>query len=277
MGGRVVALLEARRASELAELVKTYGGVPLHAPALREEPIADLDGVACFLDAIAAGPLDLFVFQTGVGARSLLAAADALGREQELLAALAETTVALRWPKPAAVLREAGVRIDVRAAEPFTTQTLLEALNGLPLDGKTVAVQHYGETNDELVGALERRGARVLEVATYRWALPEDLGPLHRLFDELLASRVDALVVTSQVQVRHMVQVANQRGLGAALTDLFDTRVVMAPVGPVAAAALRAHGLRVDLEPEHPKMGALVRALAERFATAKPRRVVCPE
>src|SRR5579884_1587578 len=114
MGGRVVALLEARRASELAELVKTYGGVPLHAPALREEPIADLDGVACFLDVIAAGPLDLFIFQTGVGARSLLAAADALGRRQELLAALAKTTVALRGPKPAAVLREAGVRIDVR-------------------------------------------------------------------------------------------------------------------------------------------------------------------
>src|SRR5438128_1864157 len=125
MSGRVVALLEARRASELAQLVETYGGVPLPAPTLREDPIADLDGVARFLDAIGSGPLDLFIFQTGVGARTLLAAAETLGRRDELLAALGRTTVALRGPKPAAVLREAGVRVDLRAEEPYTTVTLL--------------------------------------------------------------------------------------------------------------------------------------------------------
>jgi uroporphyrinogen-III synthase len=71
--------------------------------------------------------------------------------------------------------------------------------------------------------------------------------------------------VTSQVQVRHLFEIAVRKGLAAALPDLLLGRVVVAAVGPVAARALREHGIRVDLEPQHPKMGPLVRDLASYF------------
>ena len=103
----------------------------------------------------------------------------------------------------------------------------------------------------------------------YRWALPEDTGPLESLFDDLLAARIDALVVTSQVQVRHLYEIARRQGLAAALPELLLGRVVVAAVGPVAAKALREHGIRVDLEPEHPKMGPMVRDLASHFERAR--------
>jgi uroporphyrinogen-III synthase len=265
MGGKVVALLEARRSCELACLVTTSGGVPRHAPALREEPVDDLDAIAAFLDGLRQRPVGVVVFQTGVGARALFRGIETLGRTAEWLEALAQARVAVRGPKPTAALKELGVRVDARAEDPFTTREVLVALEQYDLRDVAIAVQHYGEANVELVDALKQRGADVQELQVYRWALPEDTGPLESLFDDLLAARIDALVVTSQVQVRHLFEVAGRKGLTAALPELLLGRVVVAAVGPVAARALREHGIRVDLEPEHPKMGPLVRDLASYF------------
>src|SRR5215210_2462481 len=168
MGGRTIAFLEARRATELAQLISSYGGAPLAAPALREEPVDDPDAVGAFLDRVAARGLDLMLFQTGVGARALFRSVSALDREVEWRAALERAAVAVRGPKPISALRELDVRVDRRAAEPYTTPDLLAALADLDLAGRVVGVQHYGEPNEELVAALRARGADVLAVEVYR-------------------------------------------------------------------------------------------------------------
>jgi uroporphyrinogen-III synthase len=277
LGGRTIAFLEARRATELAQLITNYGGVPLAAPTLREEPVDDPAAVGAFLDRVAERGIDLMLFQTGVGARALFRSVGALGREVEWRAALDRSVVAVRGPKPVSALRELAVRVDLRAAEPFTTPDLLAALADQPLAGRVVGVQHYGEPNEELVDALRARGADVLEVEVYRWTLPDDLAPIERLFAELLTAGVDGLLVTSQVQVRHLWQVAVSAGLAAALPELLLERVVVAAVGPLAARALRDHGIRVDLEPEHPKMGPLVRELATYFQRPLAGIPRCPD
>jgi uroporphyrinogen-III synthase len=278
MGGRVVALLEARRGAELAGLVETYGGVPYLAPALKEEPVEDTEAIATLLDQLQAQPLDIAIFQTGVGTRALFRGLETLNRTQEFKAALEQSVVAVRGPKPLAALRELDVRVDVRTPEPYTTAELLAALAPTNLQNKIVFVQHYGERNVDLVNALEAQQARLLEAEVYRWTLPEDTTPLENLISqELMSSRIDALVVTSQVQVRHLFQIANKLGFGAVLPDLLRDRVVTVAVGPVAARALEAHGIRVDLQPSHPKMGALVAELGALFASRGPVRVRCPE
>jgi uroporphyrinogen-III synthase len=43
-------------------------------------------------------------------------------------------------------------------------------------------------------------------------------------------------------------------------------RVVVASIGPIASATLRANGISVDLEPSRPKMGFLVKEAAEKSA-----------
>jgi uroporphyrinogen-III synthase len=47
-----------------------------------------------------------------------------------------------------------------------------------------------------------------------------------------------------------------------ALLAALATRVVVASIGPMTSESLVDAGLTVDLEPEHPKMGHLVIALA---------------
>ncbi len=99
--------------------------------------------------------------------------------------------------------------------------------------GRRVLVQRYGEANRRLCEALESRGAAVHEIATYRWALPKDTGPLMRLLDELAASRVDAVVFTSAVQIQNLYAVAeraNRAGASRAAPECADRRLDRAGV-----------------------------------------------
>ncbi len=99
----------------------------------------------------------------------------------------------VRGPKPTTVLHSRKVRIDRAASDPFTTHEVLAEMQKTPLRGKRVVVQRYGETNRKLQTTLESEGAVVIEIVTYRWALPEDTAPLLRLIDALGRDEIDLM------------------------------------------------------------------------------------
>ena len=74
MKDKTVAILEARVSEQMADLVRKYGGRPVSAPALSELPDIDPAHISELLDEWDANPPDLFIFQTGVGVKALLAA-----------------------------------------------------------------------------------------------------------------------------------------------------------------------------------------------------------
>jgi len=267
MKSKTVAILESRFSGQLAELVAKRGGRPLSAPALAETPDVDLDAIARLVNGLAARPAKLAVFQTGVGTRALFEATDALGVTQKLLDALARSIVAARGPKPSAALRSRGVRIDRAAAEPFTTHEVLQATADVELKGERALVQRYGASNDELDEALRARGAEVIEIATYRWALPADTKPLVALLDALDRGEVDATVFTSASQAQNLFALAETLGRkGKVAANL--NRTLVASIGPVCSAALRGLGVKVALEAKPPKLGPLVAALDEALAAS---------
>ena len=89
--------------------------------------------------------------------------------------------------------------------------------------------------------------------------------PLERLVGEIIDGRVDAIVITSQIQSRHLFQVAATIGKTRELTEALNARVVVAAVGPVCAAALRSVGVIPHVQPAHPKMGPMMIALADYY------------
>ena len=262
MKSKVVAILETRTGAHLAELLARRGASCLHAPALEELPDVNSAQLAALLDGWEARPFKIAIFQTGVGTRALFEAADGLGSTQALMRLLDRAVVAVRGPKPTGELNARGVRIDIRAAAPFTTETVLEAVAQVPLDRQRVLVQRYGEANRKLCASLEARGASVEEIATYRWALPEDTGPLVRLIEALEASTVDAVVFTSAAQIRNLRAIADRMQRGPQLAALLNSCVV-ASIGPVCSAALAEHGIRPTFEAHPPKLGPLIQGLAE--------------
>ncbi len=263
LAGRTVVLLEARRRQELADLVRRHGGEPWSVPAMQELPPDDSSESVARLRQLCAEGADLVVCLTGVGTRALFELAGQLDLDQRLREVFERAIVAVRGAKPAAVLRELGVRIDRAAPEPNTTQQVLDAIRGDTF--RTAAVQLYGGPDPELRAGLEARGASVLELPLYRWALPEDVQPMRDLIAGV--DRADALAVTSATQVRNLFQVAEAEGKAQALADGL-AKLTIAAVGPVAANALRERGLQVDVEPEHPHMGAMIRDLARHFEAA---------
>jgi len=264
--GLHVAIFEARMAGHLADLVVRHGGVPVSAPSLREIPLEDNPEAVAFAERLQAGEFDLVVLETGVGVRYLTAAlAPRIPRERwaELLS---RTTVVARGPKPAAALRDLGVAIDLQVPEPNTWRETLALLDARrPVAGLRVAVQEYGKPVPELTGGLEDRGASVTRVPVYRWALPEDTGPLRAALAVLVAGGIRFALFTAAQQVEHVLELAESEGIADSVRDALTRHVIVGSVGPTTSAALRAHGLPVDVEPEHPKSGHLVTAVASTW------------
>jgi uroporphyrinogen-III synthase len=265
LNNKRIALLEARLGSELARLIERQGGIPFQFPALREQTIDSSIPVAWLITELASGQLPFIVFQTGVGVTALLNEAEKLGRSEELLRALQKITTICRGPKPTAVLARHGIKPTINAPEPFTTTELLEALAALELAGQRVAVLHYGERNQALTEALVSRGAQLQELCLYEWQLPEDTKPLATLVDEVQRGAFDAVVFTSQIQARHLFQIADGLGQKELLCEALNRLTVTASIGPTCSATLRVLGVEPRIEPEHPKMGPMVILLGRYF------------
>lgn len=273
-----VLAFESRRATELAELVRRHGGEPVSAPSMREVPLETSPEAHELLRRLRAGTLDVVVLLTGVGTRALAAALASVCPPEELAALLRGTHLVARGPKPVAALRALGLTPELVVPEPNTWRELLATLDARrPLAGLRVALQEYGRTNAELVEGLRARAADVLRVPVYRWDYPEDQGPLRAGVARLAAGDVDVVVFTSARQVEHVLETAERLDCRDALLAA-TRRVVVASIGPVCSEALQAHGLPVDCEPEHPKMGRLIGALAERAGALRAaKRAAAPD
>jgi uroporphyrinogen-III synthase len=261
--GLRVAIFESRMGGALAEMVARQGGIPVPASALREVAIADNPAALSFADGLLAGEFDVVIFETGVGVRYLVESLAPRIPRERWAEALKRTKVVARGPKPAAALRELGAAIDLAVPEPNTWRETLALLDErLPVAGLRVAVQEYGQPVPELTDGLEQRGAVVTRVPVYRWALPEDTGPLRAALKEIADRRIGAALFTSAQQVEHVLQVAGSEGIEEGVRAAMADHVVIGSIGPTTSAALRAQGLPVDIEPEHPKSGHLVSAVA---------------
>ena len=253
--GRRIALLEARLAGPLAELVRRQGGEPVCVPAVsdRRSHLGVL--LAPLLYELQAEPDPVFVFTSGAGVAALFDEARALSLEPALRDALIRGTTICRGPKPVAALRGARIKASMTVPSPCTTAEMLAALDEVPLEGRLAVLVHYGERSPQLAEAL------LLD----EWEFPEDLRPLEQLVRELIAGAYAAAAFTSQIQARHLLELAEQMGARNALLAALR-RVVVAAVGPTCAQAMRELGIEPQVVPENPKMGPMLEALACRLA-----------
>ncbi len=260
---------------EMGELVRRHGGIPRFAPAVRETPVDCREPVAAFLHALESAAAHVIVFLTGVAVNALFEEAERQGRLPFLLESLSCAMLACRGPKPVAALKRRGISPSVCAREPFTSEELLSALNAYDLRNLQVVLFHYGERNDTLAREFRARGAQVTELCLYEWQLPDDTKPLTVLIEDVIAGHVDTVVFTSQIQARHLLQVAAEMGVGASFIEALNSRTVVAAVGPVCRAALEQAGITPRVVPANPKMGPLIATLAEHFHALRHKNINC--
>lgn len=259
MNGARIGITAARRATEQAALVTSLGGVPVVGPALRADaPEPDAVLAPAVADALAR-PVDVFVFLTGVGARVIYDYARRIGQEDAFLERLSAARVVVRGTKPRRILRSLGVRVDEMVDPPVAT-AVRDALMAGEVAGRRFFVQGFGPEPVDVTAPLTAGGAQVISLSPYAGSLPDDTAPAAGLARAAVGGELAAVTFTSVLAARQFVAIADAAGISA--EDLDTSPALMVAVGPVTREALEAEGLRVDVEPETPRMGAMYHALA---------------
>jgi len=272
--GMTVAAFESRMADHMAKLIARYGGHPMVAPSLQEIPLEHNTVALDFGTQLMAGNVDMLILLTGVGTRTLVDIWKTRFPMDAIRQALSSTTIVCRGPKPIAALKTLGVHSHLDVPEPNTWQSLLHTLDTVKhegLAGLRVAVQEYGRANTELVDGLTRRGAQVMRVPVYRWALPDDVEPLKRTLRDIVEGHVDVAFFTSAVQVDHVVQLLRTTNDLEAFRDALGNTMV-ASIGPITSQRLRHYQFPVDCEPSLARMGILVKEASEQAGTILHRK-----
>ncbi|HLK66643.1 MAG TPA: uroporphyrinogen-III synthase [Bryobacteraceae bacterium] len=269
-GGLRVLSLESRRAEMMEQLIRRHGGDPFVAPSVKEVPFEQHDEVFHWVERLLAGCFDMFVVMTGAGLtflRDIVAERYVL---EQFAAALRKLTIVSRGPKPVAVLQEMGVRAEIVVPEPSTWHEIVPVIAAR--HERRIAIQEYGRANPDFLAALRASGAEVSPVSIYRWALPDDLGPLREAVRRIAEGECDVVLFTTSIQLTHLLEVAESMGRTAEVRRALEQDLAIASVGPVMDAALADCGFKPDIVPVHSKMPVLVRTAAETAASVLKRK-----
>lgn len=270
--GRCVALPETRELDRLASLLERAGARTLRCPLVAILDAPDPAPAAAWLTELVGGRFTDVVFLTGEGVRRLMDRALDLGIDEDVVWALERVRKIVRGPKPARVLHELGLSVDLATPVP-TSAALAEELGRQDLRGRVFGVQLYGDDPARvLVEALERAGARVRVVAPYVYASASDDARVLGFIGDVCAGAVDAIAFTSAPQVERLWAVATRGGVAEALREGLS-RILVAAVGPVVKASLQERGVPVGVVPA-PQfyMRRLTQAIIERLGPATPER-----
>ena len=246
--GQTIALAESRQLEELAQMLEKEGAAVLRCPLVGIHDAPDEAPVRVWLRELIAGRFGLIIFYTGEGVRRLLGFAERAGWRADFVAALGQTRLLTRGPKPVRALKEIGLAPAVVAESP-TTEGIIASLSDEPLHGRVVGVQLYKEEPTSLLPLLEAAGANVRTVLPYVYAPASETERVADLIGRLERGDIQALLFTSSPQVDRLLEVACERGLDEALRQgLRRTRI--AAIGPVVAERLRETGAPVSICPE---------------------------
>ena len=222
-------------------------------------PLADDTELLAATKELIARPPDIAVATTAIGFRGWVEAADGWGLGDDLLRALGAGELLARGPKVRGAIRAAGLT-EAWSPPSESMAEVLDQLLDAGVEGLRIAVQLHGEPLPDFVEALRVAGAEVVEVPVYRWMPPEDIAPVDRLLDAVLAGGIDAVTFTSAPAAASLLARAGERQMLDDLLRALRGPVLPLCVGPVTALPLEALDVPT-VQPERFRLGALVRRL----------------
>jgi uroporphyrinogen-III synthase len=229
---------------------------------MREVPLEENRAALDLLPQLESGQVDVLILMTGVGTKTLNEVLLTKYLQERITAAFLRTNTVARGPKPVSALKVMGLQPSMTVPEPNTWREVLATLTAaIQVRDKRIVIQEYGIPSKDLSAALQSLGASVVSLPVYRWALPEDIGPLRQAIERLLRGEVEVALFTNGAQVDHLFKVAAGAQPEESLPLAFK-RVVVGSVGPVCTHVLEQFDIRPDIEPAHPKMGSLIAEIA---------------
>ena len=285
LSGLIVGVTGSRRASELARIIRAFGGIPYIAPTIGIEVNQRINEEAgYFAHKILKEKVDYAVFMTGPGVYSLMSAARNLGLEQDLIQILQEMTVVARSLKPKEALAMHGIKTKI-VPEDNTSKGIAQLLRRRGIAGKRVFILWHGSYSSELKTELEAEGADVFESLTYMYStglnqdgadilktmgyeyIPPEETKVLKLIEDISIANLDAITFTSPPAARELFKIASQHGLNESLRTSLNRSVIVVAIGPSTQKALEENDVRVDVMPTMYKMGSMIKSLSDYLDT----------
>ncbi len=246
--GRRVAVTHARTSGDdLVAGLRERGADVFEFPTVEIAPAAPDGGP---IDVAGAG----WIVLTSVnGVETLFERLARSGLDARALHGIRLCTVGV---KTAVALERRSIRAEASPEryEAKSVVDLLESIGG-PVAGVRILLPRADIARAGLSDELRRRGADVTELHAYRTGIPKDMAAQVEL---LAAFAPQYVTFTSAAAARNLAVMLGPDGLkGLKGTAHF------AAIGPVAAEAARAIGLRVDIEPSVHRAAEMVAAIAE--------------
>ena len=291
LAGMRVAITGSRRASELAHLIRSFGGIPIIAPTVGIEARQDITTeIDLFINTILREKIDYMIFMTGPGVYSLMAAAKNLGLDQKLVNALQQVIIVARSLKPKYALANHGVKTDF-IPEENTAEGIAKLLKNHDMVNKKVAILWHGSYSPFVTNELNRAGAQTFELSVYTYSCmlkesgakilkamgfnyktPKEAKVIE-LIEEVNKGLVDAVTFTSPPSAHDLFKIAEAHNLKDSLQLSLNKDTIVVVVGPSTRKALEEEGVQIDVMPKIYKMGSMVKSLSDYISQANvPKR-----
>jgi uroporphyrinogen III methyltransferase/synthase len=238
-GKKIVITRDRRQAMELAEPLEALGAETILAPMI------EIDATEIGNAVIERLPsYDWLIFTSVNGVKSFV---EALDRSTVDLRALKAKICAI-GPATKAAVEALHLKVDVMPQE-YVAESLLEALHGADLAGKSILIPRAAVARDVIPVELGKRGAKVDVVEAYRTGVPKDAADRIR---EAIAKKPDWITFTSSSTVTNFIDVAGREALG---------EIRVASIGPITSATLREQGVAIYAEAAPHTIPGIVEAI----------------
>jgi uroporphyrinogen-III synthase len=250
-GKRIVVTRTAEQAHDLVARLESMGATVLLFPAVSFSEPADTAELDRAIRALAE--FDWILFTSANAARFFAARCRKLRVEPSQGG---RCRCAAVGPATAEAVAGEGFSVD-HVAQEFTGAALARELSSA-LAGRKILLPRSERARRELPEALRAAGAKVAEVVAYH------TGGVGAIDPEVMRAVRDAAV--DVISFFSPSAIENMRGdLGEAQFARLGSRVALAVVGPVTAAALRSAGLPVAIEAPLATAESMAEAIANYF------------
>jgi uroporphyrinogen III methyltransferase/synthase len=255
-GWRVLVPRTKEQAGAMSARLQGYGAVPVEVPTIAVEPPRTPTQMERAIKGLVTGRYEWIVFTSTNAVRAVREKFEEFGLDAR---AFAGVKIGCVGEATADAVRAFGISPELVPGGEQSSEGLLAEFPPYddvldPID--RVLLPRADIATETLAAGLRELGWEIDDVTAYRTVRAAP--PAAEIRDAIKSGGFHAVCFTSSSTVRNLVGIAGKP----------HARTVVACIGPQTAATAREFGLRVDVQPEHATVAALIDALAE-FATAR--------
>ncbi len=251
-GKRIMVTRARTQISATADLLSREGAEVIELPSIRIVPPDDATPVKRAAQSLASYSWVVFTSVNGVDA--FWEAIREVGLDSR---AFAGVKVAAIGPATAESLARHGIHADRMPSE-YISESVVESLQEHIEPGDRVLLPRAAEGRNALVEGLQKLGAEVEHVVTYKTLASEE--SKHEALALLKQGEIDAVTFTSSSTVSSLVSILDG---DIALLQ----KPAIACIGPVTATTAAGLGLKVAVQAREYTIAGLVEALKEHFSS----------